>query len=99
MRQSTTSTTWLLKTQTSALASVFINASGRETLPIGGFTGTIPYPTLDQLRADIRDGLFHLVLAGASTDPRLKWIAAHCQHVGHAAGNLRNYYCVPADAG
>jgi 4-amino-4-deoxy-L-arabinose transferase-like glycosyltransferase len=90
---------YLLATQTSALASVFITASGRETLPIGGFTGTIPYPTLDQLRADIRAWRFHLVLAGASTDPRLKWIAAHCQHAGNAAGNLRNYYCVPADAG
>jgi len=33
---------YLLATQTAAVASVFINASGLEALPIGGFTGTIP---------------------------------------------------------
>lgn len=33
---------YLLATQTAALASVFIDDSGQEALPIGGFTGTIP---------------------------------------------------------
>ena len=83
----------LLATQTSALAAVFIYASGREVLPIGGFTGTIPSPTLPQLQADIQQGLFHLVLAATSTDPRMRWIAAHCSDVGAATATLRNYYC------
>jgi 4-amino-4-deoxy-L-arabinose transferase-like glycosyltransferase len=90
---------YLLATQTAALASVFIEASGLEALPIGGFTGTIPAPTLEQLRADIRDGRFHLVLAAPSSDPRLRWIAAHCLDVGRATATLRNYYCQPANAG
>jgi hypothetical protein len=34
---------------TSAVAAGFISASGKEILPIGGFTGTIPEPTLAQL--------------------------------------------------
>ena len=72
----------LLATQTAALASVFIEASGREVLPIGGFTGTIPAPTLAQLQADIRRGQFHLVLATTLTDPRTRWIATHCQPIG-----------------
>ncbi len=72
-------------TQTAAVASVFIYDSGLEALPIGGFTGTIPSPTLAQLQADIRQGRFHLVLAAASTDPRLRWIAAHCQPSASAA--------------
>jgi 4-amino-4-deoxy-L-arabinose transferase-like glycosyltransferase len=90
---------YLLATQTSAVASVFIYASGLEALPIGGFTGTIPSPTLAQLKSDIRRGLFHLVLAAPSQDPRLRWIASHCLKAGKAASGLRNYYCMPADAG
>jgi hypothetical protein len=90
---------YLLATQTAAVASVFIYDSGQEALPIGGFTGTIPSPTLPQLRADIRQGRFHLVLAAASADPRLRWIAAHCMALGSATTVLRNYYCLPQDAG
>jgi 4-amino-4-deoxy-L-arabinose transferase-like glycosyltransferase len=84
----------LMATQTSAIASVFIYTSGREALPIGGFTGTIPSPTLSQLQADIRNGQFHLVIAlPAATDPRLAWIATHCHDLGP-----HTFYCVPADA-
>jgi 4-amino-4-deoxy-L-arabinose transferase-like glycosyltransferase len=89
---------YLVATQTSAVASVFIYASGLEVLPIGGFTGTIPSPTLPQLQADIRAGRFHLVLAAPSRDPRLRWIATHCLKVGKPKAGLDNYYCVPANA-
>ena len=92
--------TYLLAVQTSAVASVFIYASGLEALPIGGFTGTIPSPTLGQLKADIRQGLFHLVLAAPSHDQRLRWIATHCLKVGKKPkAGLYDYYCVPANAG
>jgi hypothetical protein len=83
---------YLLAVQTSAVASVFIYASG-------GFTGTIPSPTLSQLKADIRQGLFHLVLAAPSKDPRLRWIAAHCLKVGKPKAGLNNYFCTKASAG
>jgi 4-amino-4-deoxy-L-arabinose transferase-like glycosyltransferase len=84
---------YLLATQTAAIASVFIYASGLEALPIGGFDGTIPSPTLAELQADVRAGKFHLVLAGTSTDPRIAWIAAHCLNAGGATSTLHNYYC------
>ena len=90
---------YLLATQTAALASVFIYDSGLEALPIGGFTGTIPAPTLRQLQDDIRRGRFHLVLAATSTDPRLRWIAAHCLSFGSATAVLHNYYCQARNAG
>jgi 4-amino-4-deoxy-L-arabinose transferase-like glycosyltransferase len=90
---------YLLATQTAALASVFIYVSGQEALPIGGFTGTIPAPTLAQLQADIRAGKFHLVLATTITDPRLRWIATHCLTVGLPGARLHNYYCGPRMAG
>jgi len=90
---------YLLAVQTSAVASVFIYPSGLEALPIGGFTGTIPSPTPGQLKSDIRRGLFHLVLAAPSRDPRLRFIASHCLKVGKAKAGLDNYYCLPAAAG
>jgi 4-amino-4-deoxy-L-arabinose transferase-like glycosyltransferase len=88
----------LLATQTSAVASVFVYASGQEALPIGGFTGTIPVPTLRELRSDVAAGQFHLVVDGQSDDPRVEWIADRCFDVGRASGSLTTYYCVPADA-
>jgi 4-amino-4-deoxy-L-arabinose transferase-like glycosyltransferase len=90
-------TPYLLAAQTAALASVFIYDSGREALPIGGFTGTIPAPTLRQLQADIRAQRFRLVLATSSGDPRLRWIARHCQAVS-PPGSLHSYLCLPPGA-
>ena len=85
----------LMATQTAVLASVF-SAAGEEVLPIGGFTGTIPSPTLSQLQADVRAGQFHLVVAySATTDPRIEWIAAHCQDLSRAAAALHYYFCQP----
>lgn len=88
---------YLLAAQTSAIASVFISASGKEALPIGGFTGTIPSPTLAQLKADITAGKFHLVLAAASRDPRLAWVESHCPKLGVPVGTLQPYFCLPRD--
>jgi 4-amino-4-deoxy-L-arabinose transferase-like glycosyltransferase len=90
---------YLLATQTAALASVFIEDSGQEALPIGGFTGTIPSPTLAQLQADVRAGRFHLVLATSNTDPRLRWIAAHCLNLSPPTAALHSYYCGPSPLG
>jgi 4-amino-4-deoxy-L-arabinose transferase-like glycosyltransferase len=88
----------LLAVQTAVIASTFINASGREALPIGGFTGTIPEPTLRQVQDDIQEGRFHLVVAGTSTDPRISWIAAHCLHLKSSDPKLHTYYCSPSAA-
>ncbi|MGH9054913.1 MAG: glycosyltransferase family 39 protein [Acidimicrobiales bacterium] len=72
----------LMATQTSALASPFLYVSGLEVLPIGGYTGAIPSPTMAQLKSLIRTGQFHLVLlARNATDPRLVWITKNCRFV------------------
>jgi 4-amino-4-deoxy-L-arabinose transferase-like glycosyltransferase len=79
----------LLAAQSSYIASIFIYISGLEVLPIGGFTGTNPSPTLSQLQSDIGNGQFHLVLAlPASTDPRMKWMAANCEDL-----SATTYFC------
>ncbi len=69
----------LMATQTSVLASTFIYATGQEVLPIGGFTGDIPAPSVRGLASRVAAGEFHLVLTAArSRDPRVVWIAHHC---------------------
>jgi hypothetical protein len=57
-------------------------ASGREVLPIGGFTGTIPEPTAPALQHLVRTGIVSTFLQSpTTTDPRLTWIARNCLHV------------------
>ncbi len=85
---------YLIAAQSAALPSLIIYDTGLEALPIGGFDGTAPSPTLAQLRADIRHGLFRLVWIDSGTDPRLRWITTHCLHL-----SKRTYDCVPANAG
>jgi 4-amino-4-deoxy-L-arabinose transferase-like glycosyltransferase len=92
---------YLMATQTAVLAAPFIWASGREVVPIGGFTGTIPEPTLATLRSMINANLVRTFLQSpATTDPRLTWIAHHCLHIrarstGHrAALPLAVYFCL-----
>jgi len=78
----------LLAAQSSYVASLFIYTSGLEALPIGGFTGTTPFPTLSQLEADIRDGQFHLVLSLSTADPRMRWIVSQSERVRVPPGPL-----------
>jgi hypothetical protein len=82
---------FLLGTDTSALAAPYILASGREVLPIGGYLGGAPAPTLATLRSDVSNGyvhLFMLPIRPASRDPRLRWIEANCTQV-QASNPLR----------
>jgi 4-amino-4-deoxy-L-arabinose transferase-like glycosyltransferase len=85
---------YLLATQTAAVASEFIDASGEEVLPIGGFTGATPSPTLAQLQTDVCEGKFHIALVTDGPDPRLHWIAQNCAAIG-VPGGVPYYYCKP----
>jgi 4-amino-4-deoxy-L-arabinose transferase-like glycosyltransferase len=89
---------YVMAVYTSAVASVFTSASGKEFLPIGGFTGSIPEPTISQLEGMIRASKFHLVLLTGGHDPRLTWIAHHCHHLGPGGGSFGLFICRPADA-
>ena len=90
-----------MATQTAVLAAPFIWASGREVMPIGGFTGTIPEPTLATLQDLIRTGFVATFLQSpTTTDPWLTWIARHCMNVTqrasaqHAVLPLAVYVCL-----
>jgi 4-amino-4-deoxy-L-arabinose transferase-like glycosyltransferase len=68
-----------MATDSSILAAPYILATGREILPIGGFQGGIPAPTLTQLQRYIETGQVRAFLVPrASDDPRVVWIHAHC---------------------
>jgi 4-amino-4-deoxy-L-arabinose transferase-like glycosyltransferase len=72
---------YVLATQTSLLAAGFIFVTGDEVLPIGGFTGAVPSPTLSRLEHLVDTNQLRFVLATPSRDPRLAWIQAHCRNV------------------
>ena len=88
----------LMATQTSAVAAPFIYDTGQEVLPIGGFTGAIPEPSLAALQKAISRGDFRLVIqARTVTDPRLVWITQHCLAPNPRGISSRSrfvtYYC------
>ena len=71
----------LFGTDTSGLAENYILYSGREVLPIGGFLGNVPAPTLATLQADISRGyvrVFVLPVSPPGLDPQVQWIESHC---------------------
>jgi hypothetical protein len=97
----------VLTVETSAAASSGILATGREFLPVGGFSGRVPSPTLRAFVADVRAGKVADVLVTASPmtrNPDIEWVIAHC--TVHARGatalggnrSTRLYRCSPADA-
>jgi 4-amino-4-deoxy-L-arabinose transferase-like glycosyltransferase len=91
----------LMATQTAAVAAPFIYDSGEEVVPIGGFTGTIPEPTLARLKAMVAAGDFHLVIqAPQVSDPRLLWVEDNCLAIRRGGGRqsptglrFAVYYC------
>jgi 4-amino-4-deoxy-L-arabinose transferase-like glycosyltransferase len=92
---------YLMATQTSALAAPFIWASGQEVVPIGGFTGTIPSPTLATLQHLISTNFVRTFLQSpTTTDPRLIWVARNCLHITQRAPGQKSalpiavYYCL-----
>jgi len=77
----------LFGTDTSGLAQGYILYSGREVLPIGGYLGNVPAPTLSALQADINRGyvrIFVLPVSPSGPDPRVQWLESHCTRAPQA---------------
>jgi 4-amino-4-deoxy-L-arabinose transferase-like glycosyltransferase len=91
-----------LVTDSSIVAAPYILASGREILPIGGYQGGIPAPTLADLRARIVAEEVRLFLVpDVSSDPRITWILGHCKpllehRTQPSATSLELYDCTGA---
>jgi 4-amino-4-deoxy-L-arabinose transferase-like glycosyltransferase len=95
--------------ESSADASEPTLQTGREFLPVGGFSGRVPNPTLTQFVDDVRDGKVRSVLAAVSPrtrNPDLLWAIAHCPRLPnqkpdttlHAGRTYVFFVCSPADA-
>jgi 4-amino-4-deoxy-L-arabinose transferase-like glycosyltransferase len=77
---STYATPITLVTDSSILAAPFILATGKEVLPIGGFQGGIPAPSLAELRRRMAaEEVRAFIVPTVSDDPRITWIHSHCK--------------------
>ncbi len=89
--------------ETSAQVSEGVVATGREYLPVGGFTGQVPATSLRQLEADVRAGRVEDVTvstAPRTRNPAMRWVSAHCHggsRVHENGATFRHYVCLPAD--
>ena len=85
-----------------ALAAPWIMVTGEEYLPIGGYTGENPAPSLAALEHLVASGRVSLVFIPGRffpRDPRLLWVREHCSGGGlEPAGGteLGEYYCLPS---
>jgi 4-amino-4-deoxy-L-arabinose transferase-like glycosyltransferase len=79
--------TWAFAIDTSQLAAPYVLATGSEVLPIGGFEGGIPAPTLAQLQSYVSSGQVRAFLVpSGERDPRLEWVYAHCKRTEATTG-------------
>ncbi|HEV2975461.1 MAG TPA: glycosyltransferase family 39 protein [Solirubrobacteraceae bacterium] len=77
-----------LAVDSSILAAPFILATGSEVLPIGGYQGGAPAPSLGDLRRRITAGEVRaFIVPTISSDPRVIWISSHCKPVERQNGH------------
>jgi 4-amino-4-deoxy-L-arabinose transferase-like glycosyltransferase len=87
---------------TSGLAGGYIMMTGHEFLPIGGFTGGAPVPTVRRLEQLASEGKvpFADVPLDATGDPRVAWIARNCRKLGPPLSRVdvtfQNFHCPAA---
>jgi 4-amino-4-deoxy-L-arabinose transferase-like glycosyltransferase len=87
---STYATPIVMATDSSILAAPFILATGQEILPIGGFQGGAPSPTLSQLQRYVTSSEVRAILIPKSgEDPRIQWIRSHCAAPPQSASTQR----------
>ncbi len=99
----------VITSESSAQVDIAVLASGREFLPVGGFSGQAPSTPLLRFIDDVRHGRIVTVLVHVrplTRNPDMRWVLAHCSaQTGSAAavraGSAvdRRFRCTPADAG
>jgi hypothetical protein len=77
---------YVAATDTSIIAAPLIIDTGAEIEPIGGFTGSIPSPTLAALRHQIRTSELQTVIMPTVDDSRIQWVVSHCAPVPQSTG-------------
>ena len=67
--------------ETSAQVSLDVLGTGREFLPVGGFSGQVPSTPLPTFVADVREGrVVNVVVpvAPLTRNPDMRWVLGHC---------------------
>jgi 4-amino-4-deoxy-L-arabinose transferase-like glycosyltransferase len=92
----------------SALAGYLIMATGREFLPVGGFTGQVPAPTLTQFIHYVQEGrvgLVNVAVKPLTDNPDMRWVVAHCTRFTARGSTyvslgtrFQQYLCSPDEA-
>ncbi|RDI65877.1 4-amino-4-deoxy-L-arabinose transferase-like glycosyltransferase [Nocardia pseudobrasiliensis] len=79
---------------TSMVASPFIFVSGREIPSIGGYTGTAPAISVDDLARMVARHEIGIVLLARADDDRVRWVEGHCKHLpGDSGSSIQAYVC------
>lgn len=99
----------VITSESSAQVDIAVLASGREFLPVGGFSGQVPSTPLHTFIDDVRQGRVVIVLVPVqplTRNPDMRWVLTHCSaQPGSAAAVLtgnevgRRFRCQPSDAG
>jgi hypothetical protein len=81
---------YVLATSSWSTASPFILATGKEVLPMGGFTGAVPSPTLGQFQNLVASRQLRFVLLGGGmgatqSGPVQSWVRQSCAVVPPSA--------------
>jgi hypothetical protein len=92
--------------ETSGAAGFYILATGREFLPVGGFSGRVPAPSLPDFIRLVAQGRVQrvtVVTKPLTRAPDLRWVVAHCKRFGatndDAAAQAERsfYYCTASE--
>ena len=99
------SATWIVAATSAGEAGPIELAAGLPVMAMGGFTGSDPAPTLDQLKAYVASGQLRYVLAGgsggggadATASTRTAWVTSACTLVDYGGtGTSTLYDCAGA---
>jgi 4-amino-4-deoxy-L-arabinose transferase-like glycosyltransferase len=94
--------------ETSGSTGYYIMATGREFLPVGGFTGRMPAPSLAEFEQFVAEGRVRRVTVTTkplTRAPDLRWVVSHCartpEHMYDPVEQATRtvYTCTPEDSG
>ena len=99
--------TWIVAANSSQQAGTIELATGLPVMAMGGFTGSDPTPTLDQLKSYVASGKLRFVLVdglggggggfgGSDTTDRTSWVTGTCKVVNYGDSSSNLYDCAGA---
>ena len=96
------SATWIVAATSAQEAGPLELATGLPVMAMGGFTGSDPAPTLDQLKADVASGQLRYVLVDsgngggggpvATSSERTAWVTSACTLVDYGGSGTGTLY-------